>query len=65
MREQLDRGDLVIVRCDAQYDLVPAAAAARIREREPAAVIEAAGVAGAASEADAYGEYVVPDDLKW
>lgn len=65
MREQLDRGDLVIVRCDAHYELVPVAAAERIREREPSAIISITGVVAPVSDDDAYREYVVPDDLKW
>src|ERR1700677_1927135 len=35
VREQLNRGELRIVRCDNRYALVPAAAGERIGEREP------------------------------
>jgi len=72
LRERLVRGELVIVRCDGHYDLVPAAEAPRIRERDPGAVVHAldpSAPAGAAqpgaSEDDPYKDYVVPDDLTW
>jgi uncharacterized protein YaiL (DUF2058 family) len=65
IREQLNRGELRIVRCDHRYALVPAAAAARIGERDPAAVIAAAAAETAASDDNLYGAYVVPDDLTW
>jgi uncharacterized protein len=63
MREQLNRGDLVIVRCGRQYELVPAAAVARIRERDASAIVDLA--ASPVSEDSTYKEYVVPDDLMW
>jgi uncharacterized protein YaiL (DUF2058 family) len=72
LRERLVRGELVIVRCDGHYDLVPAAEAPRIRERDPNAVVHAidpsapAGSApSAARDGDPYKDYVVPDDLTW
>lgn len=75
VREQLQRAELCIVRCDNRYALVPAEAAARIGEREPAALIAqvvgtaAAGAAASATDAAAaeggYDAYVVPDDLMW
>jgi uncharacterized protein YaiL (DUF2058 family) len=69
LREQLRRGDVVIVCCDNRYELVPPAIAERIRERDASAVM-AASLAGstAATEAtadDPYREHVVPDDLMW
>jgi len=49
MRERLARGEVAIVRYDAGYQWVPAATAARIRERDARAVVaDAAGAAGAA-----------------
>jgi uncharacterized protein len=65
MREQLNRGELRIVRCDNRYALVPAAAAARIGERDPAAIIAAVAAESAVSDDSIYGAYVVPDDLTW
>jgi uncharacterized protein len=60
-------GDLHIVRSDNRYDLVPAAAAERIRERDPSAVlkVDATGAAAAAASDAEYQEFVVPDDLTW
>ncbi len=78
VREQLQRGELRIVRCDNRYALLPADAAARVAEREPGALIAAVvatasataaatatGATGATADDDAYGAYVVPDDLMW
>jgi len=67
IRSSILGGDLVIVHSDNRYDLVPAAAAERIRERDPGAVIRAqtgAPSASAAGDAD-YQEFKVPDDLMW
>jgi hypothetical protein len=64
IREQLNRGELRIARCDNRYALVPAAAAVRIGERDPAAII--AAVAPATSGDDgSYAAFAVPDDLTW
>ena len=72
LRERLVRGELVIVRCDGQYDLVPAAEAPRIRERDPNAVVHAfdrsapaESQPSGAGEDDHYKDYIVPDDLTW
>jgi uncharacterized protein YaiL (DUF2058 family) len=67
LRQSILSGDLVIVHSDHRYDLVPAAAAARIRERDPSAVIKADAapeVPASSIEAD-YKDFVVPDDLMW
>ena len=67
MREQIICGELVVARYRGFYALVPAAIAARIRERDPNAVIP--HVASASDqppdENDPYKDFVVPDDLKW
>jgi uncharacterized protein YaiL (DUF2058 family) len=67
LRASILSGDLIIVRSDNHYDLVPIAAAERIRERDPSAVIkaESAAPAPAAAEDQAYQNFVVPDDLMW
>ena len=59
VRERLSRGEIAIVRRTGGYELVPAAIAARIRERDERAVI-GCGVADDASPPDD-----VPDDLLW
>jgi hypothetical protein len=69
-RRRILAGDLVIVRCEGRYNLVPADAAARIRERDERAVLPppAATTATAADEPaadDPYKDFVVPDDLTW
>lgn len=64
MRGPLSRGEIVIVRHEGRYSLVPAAVAARIRERHAGAVI--AGVAQkSGAEDDGYQKFTVPDDLIW
>jgi len=70
IRRRLMAGELVIVRHDRSHEVVPAATAERIRERDPRAVIAAASSASpAASEGsaveDAYKDFAVPDDLMW
>jgi uncharacterized protein len=78
MREQLMKGAIVIVRYEGHYAVVPADAAARIRERDEYAVVThgeapkvgatTAAPAAASSPAtgeDPYKDFVVPDDLMW
>jgi hypothetical protein len=65
VREQLNRGELRIVRCDNRYALVPAAAGERIGERDPAALIARVANTAAGGDDNVYGAYVVPDDLMW
>jgi len=67
LREQLGRGTLAIVNCDGNFEVVPAAIAARIAERDPKVVIplNAAPDKAPADENDPYKDYVVPDDLIW
>lgn len=59
VRERLSRGEIAIVRRKGGYELVPAEAAARIRERDESAVI-GGGVADDAATGDG-----VPDDMVW
>jgi uncharacterized protein YaiL (DUF2058 family) len=68
LRARIVAGTLCIVRSEGHYDLVPADAIERIRERDPGAVVAspAAGDAAAApDEDDPYKDFVVPDDLSW
>jgi hypothetical protein len=76
-RAALIGGSLVIVRSHGQYLVVPAEIAARVREREPRAVVHDAAdgtsSGGAAADAasstpaddDPYAQFKVPDDLVW
>ena len=67
-RARLAAGTLLIASFAGRYDLIPADAAQRLRERDPAVVIDpnAPSAAGsAAPEEDPYKDFVVPDDLTW
>jgi uncharacterized protein YaiL (DUF2058 family) len=67
IRRRLISGDLFIVRHDGMYDVVPAAIAQRIRERDQHAVIKAAAADTTQTPPvdDAYKDFAVPDDLMW
>ncbi len=75
-RAMLVAGTLAIVRSHGQYLVVAAEVAARVREREPRAVVHQGGMAGGAyvdadpassksAADDPYAQYKVPDDLVW
>lgn len=65
MREQLTRGELVIVRFEGRSEIVPAPIAARIRERDERFVIAYNAAPDPVDENDPYKDHVVPDDLMW
>jgi uncharacterized protein len=65
LRAQLQRGELSIARCDGRYEIVPAAAALRIAERDAAAVMGMPASNASGDEDSAYSAFVVPDDLVW
>jgi uncharacterized protein YaiL (DUF2058 family) len=65
LRDRLIRGDVVIVKFNARYELVPAAIAGRIGERDPSCILAAAVQPGSAPTEPAYERFVVPDDLIW
>ena len=64
LRARLASGEVVIVRCEGRYELVPAETAARIRERDERAVLALAAAQAPENDA-AYAEFAVPDDLIW
>lgn len=64
VRGGLSRGEIMIVRHEGRYYLVPAAIAARIRERDGGAVIARTRPENSATD-DAYQGFSVPDDLIW
>jgi uncharacterized protein YaiL (DUF2058 family) len=64
-REQLTRGELVIVRYRGHYAVVPAAIAERIRERDPNMVVPLVQPKTSSEPDDTYKDFVVPDDLMW
>jgi len=64
-REGINNGTLFIVRYEGQSEVVPAATAERIRERDPRVVISVKADTKPVDENDPYKDFVVPDDLKW
>jgi uncharacterized protein YaiL (DUF2058 family) len=65
LRARLARHEVAIVRYGNGYEWVPAATAARIRERVADAVAADSLAAEAAHTDEAYQGFVVPDDLMW
>ncbi len=65
IRASLSRGELAIVHHDARYDLVPAAIAARIRERDERAVVAIRAAKESPESDDGYQGFSVPDHLVW
>ncbi len=66
LRERITRGEVVLVRCEGRYELVPPAIADQIRERDARAVVAPAEAATSSEVVDeAYKDFVVPDDLMW
>ena len=66
LRERIGRGELLFVRYKGHYELVPAAIAERIRERDDQAVVTIGGEPEkVADQDDPYKDFVVPDDLRW
>jgi uncharacterized protein YaiL (DUF2058 family) len=76
-RAGLSAGTLLIASFAGRYDIIPASAAERLRERDPAVVIDPNAPVGnntgnntgnantAADAEDPYKDFVVPDDLTW
>ncbi len=70
-RAQLASGALVVVRDGEDYALLPRAAAEKVRERDPGAIVldHAAATPAPAAEASEdeafYARFQVPDDLVW
>ncbi len=72
LRKKLSTGALVIARLDERYELLPRAAADKVRERDAGLIVldhgQDAGAepSGTTSEDDAYyAQFKVPDDLIW
>ena len=67
-REQLQRGELMIVRFRGFHAVVPAAIAEQVRQRDPQMVVPITtppATSESPAQEDAYKDYVVPDDLMW
>jgi hypothetical protein len=65
LRARIISGEIGIVRCDGRYELLPADAVGRIKEREPRAVVPPPSEQPSTPVDDAYKDFVVPDDLVW
>ncbi len=70
LRSQLASGALVIAALDDRYELLPRAAAEKIRERDAAVIVldhaQPSSDAAPVSDDDAYySQFQVPDDLVW
>lgn len=63
---QLIHGQIAIVRLDERYELVPAAIAEKIQQRDAAPIIllNTRQVSTVADD-DPYADYQIPDDLMW
>src|SRR5690606_10148904 len=69
-QDQLARGRIAIVASDGGFELVPATVAAKIAQRDPAAIlVHNTGSSAAAgddhTDEDPYADYPIPDDLMW
>jgi uncharacterized protein len=65
-RTKLTKGELAIARYGSGFALLPPPVAARVREREPQAIVDLeAGPARSDNHDDAYKGFEVPDDLLW
>ncbi|CAL1241087.1 DUF2058 domain-containing protein [Candidatus Methylocalor cossyra] len=68
VREQVVRGQLAIVKLDQRYELVPAAIADKLRQRDPTCIVLQNPPTPPESTPEAddpYAAYRVPDDLVW
>ncbi|MDH5298958.1 MAG: DUF2058 domain-containing protein [Desulfobulbaceae bacterium] len=65
IRDQLSRGQLAIVAHGGRYEVVPAETAAKIRQRDQAAVLLWNEPQPATGKDDPYAEFPIPDDLEW
>ncbi|MHC1480723.1 DUF2058 domain-containing protein [Frateuria aurantia] len=68
LRSPLAAGQLLIVRLDDDYALVPRAAGDKIRERDPSVIVldhKASAPPEPGSDDEYYAKFEVPDDLIW
>ncbi|MBI3776435.1 MAG: DUF2058 domain-containing protein [Gammaproteobacteria bacterium] len=64
-KEQIVRGELVIVRVGAGYELVPKQVAEKIAQRDASCVLTIKDAGQTTANEDEYAKYKVPDDLIW
>lgn len=70
LQAQLTRGQVAVVGLGQGYELVPAAVAEKISQRNPASVLvlhdrQLQSTDASADEDDPYADYQIPDDLMW
>lgn len=63
--QQLSSGQLAIISFQKAYELVPAAAAQKIAERDKKCVVSLVDKSAIQAEEDEYADYKIPDDLMW
>lgn len=64
--DQIQRGQLAIAKLDDKYELIPARAAEKIRERNAACIVVCnAPQTGTSIDDDPYADFKIPDDLMW
>ena len=64
--EQLSRGLVALAKVDDSYELVPAAVADKIKQRDETVVlVQNTPGAEEVDEDDPYADYQIPDDLMW
>ncbi|MFT5033655.1 MAG: hypothetical protein ACI89D_000913 [Bermanella sp.] len=67
LQAQLTRGQIAIVKLNEGYELVPAAVADKIKQRDEARVLvlHDKSIVEVTEEDDPYADYKIPDDLMW
>jgi len=65
MKQQVIKGKLGLARIEGRYELVPAAVAEKIQQRNERRVVIFTDVAEEKNENDPYAEFEIPDDLTW
>jgi uncharacterized protein YaiL (DUF2058 family) len=65
IRDRLARGQLAIARFDDGYEVIPAAVAEKISQRDAACIVSQAANQQENGEDDPYADYQVPDGLMW
>ena len=65
IQNQLSKGQIAIAKLRDSYQLVPAAIAEKISQRDETAIVLINSKAEAIDEDDPYADYPIPDDLMW
>ena len=66
LQDELSRGRLAIARLEESYELLPAAAAQKIMQRDHESIVLLNSAdQGQVDDDDPYADYQIPDDLMW